>query len=377
MFFSKIKEKTTLLKEKIGWKILDSYILKKFISSFLLAIILLMTIVVVFDLSDNLNRFLSNNAPLKAVIIGRYFNFIPIFANLFTNLFTFIAVIWFTSKLSNQNEIISIYNGRVSFNRFLVPYIVGALCIAGVSFSLANFYIPAANQRLNTFNEKYLNLKRDISRFDIHIKIADNSYVYLERWKKFSLSGENFTYEIIGDSYTPYKLKSAEIQYNKESNNWTLYHYVIRSIAPDGSETIRSGRQMDTTFNFAYTEFSKTTASAETMSYKALRQFIKEEKEKGSSLVKYYEIEKHKRITTPFGTIIMTLLGLSVASRKIRRGVGVHIFIGLAFSFLFIFFQQVSDTFAISGNLSPLIASWLPNTIYLIICIILIRFAQK
>ncbi len=377
MIFKTIKKKSILIKEKIGWKILDGYILKKFISSFFLAITLLMTIVVVFDLSDNLNRFLSNNAPFKAVIIGRYFNFIPIFANLFTNLFTFISVIWFTSKLSNQNEVISIYNGNVSFNRLLVPYIVGGTLIALLSLSLANFYIPSANERLNTFNDKYLTTKREISRFDIHIKVADDSYVYLEKWKKFSLSGENFTYETIGERFSTYKLKASEIQYNKEKNNWTLHNYVIRTIDPNGTETIKSGRELDTIFNFSYSEFNKNIATAETMSFKELRKFIKDEKEKGSSLVKYYEIEKHKRITTPFGTIIMTLLGFSLASRKVRRGVGVHIFIGLALSFLFIFFQQVSDTFAISGSLSPAIASWLPNMIYLVICIVLLRFAQK
>lgn len=377
MTMSKFKHIFVKIKDRIGWKMLDSYILKKFLSSFLLSIVLLMTIVVVFDLSDNLSRFLSNNAPLKAIITERYFNFIPIFANLFTNLFTFISVIWFTSKLSNQNEIISIFNGGVSFNRFMFPYLTGALIIAFASFSLSNFYIPQANKQLNTFNEKYLNRKKDFSRFDIHIKVDENTYVYMERWKKTSLKGENFTYEKLGRLFTTYKLKASEIQYNKEQDNWTLYNYVIRTISPNGTERIRSGDRMDTVFNFKHTEFSKTIATAETMSFRALRKFIKEEKEKGSSLVKYYEIEKHKRMTTPFGTIIMALLGLSVASRKTQRGVGVHIFVGLTLSFLFIFFQQVSDTFAVSGNLSPLIASWLPNGIYLVICIIMIRFAQK
>jgi len=373
----KIKALFSKIKEIIDWKIIDSYILKKFLSSFLLAIALLMAIVVVFDLSDNLSRFLSNNAPLKAIIFQRYFNFIPIFANLFTNLFTFISVIWFTSKLSSQNEIISIFNGGVTFSRFIRPYLVGACIIALASFLLANFFIPQANANLEKFNENYLRRKRDISKFDIHIKVDDKTYIYVERWKKMSLSGENFTYEVLGSTYTPYKLKASEIQYNIESKKWTLTDYTIRKITSDGTEIIRTGKTLDTVLNFHYSEFNKTVSSADVMSFKALRKFIDDEKKKGSSLVKYYEIEKHKRTAIPVGTIIMTLLGLSVASRKAQRGVGVHIFIGLALSFLFIFFQQVSNTFAISGNLSPLMASWLPNIIYLVICIFMLRFAQK
>jgi len=360
-------------KRGFRWTLIDSYILKKFLSSFLLSIALLMTIVVVFDLSENLNRFLQNNAPVSAIIIERYFNFIPIFANLFT----FISVIWFTSKLSNRNEIISIYNGGISFKRLLVPYITGAFIIAVFSFFVANFYIPRANEQLDEFSFKYMLRRKDISNYDLHVKTNDSTYLFIGHWNVKGFEGEDFTYEIIGKDYTKFKLKAGNISYDTTRNRWLLNRYVIRRIDQNGCESIRYGSTLDTVFDFSYVEFNKNDKTAATMSYHELRKFIKEEKEKGSSLVIYYEIEKHKRMTIPFGTIIMTLLGFSVASRKTQRGVGVHLFIGLALSFVYIFFQQVSNVFAISGQLSPAIASWLPNGIYLVICIFMLRRAQK
>ena len=359
------------------WTLIDSYILKKFLSSFILSIALLMTIVVVFDLSENLNRFLQNDAPVSAIITERYFNFIPIFANLFANLFTFISVIWFTSKLTNRNEIISIYNGGISFKRLLVPYLAGAFIIAVSSFCVANFYIPKANERLAEFSLKYMSRRKEISNYDMHIKTTDSTYLYIGHWRVNESEGEDFTYEIIGKDYTKFKVKAGRIVYDKNTDRWTLERYLIRRIDDNGHETVRYGSRLDTVFDFKHTEFDKTDMTAETMSYTELRQFIKEEKEKGSSLVIYYEIEKHKRMTIPFGTIIMTLLGFSVASRKTQRGVGVHLFVGLALSFIYIFFQQVSNVFAISGQLPTAVASWLPNGIYLVICIVMLRHAQK
>lgn len=363
--------------KRLRWNKLDTYILKKFLGAFFLSLGLLMTIVVVFDLSENLNRFLQYNAPFSAVVTERYFNFIPIFANLFANLFTFISVIFFTSKLSNQNEIISIYNGGISFKRLLVPYLTGAFLIASFSFLIANFYIPGATQRLADFSLKYMARKKEITNNDLHIKVSENTYLYIGHWNVQGATGDDFTYEVIGEDYTKYKISAKQISYHPETNHWMLNNYVIRAIDNQGEESVTFGDLLDTTFNFSHTEFNKTEKTAETMSYRELRRFIKEEKMKGSNLVKFYEIEKHKRMTIPFGTIIMTLLGFSVASRKTQRGVGVHIFIGLALSFIYIFFQQVSNTFAISGTLSPLIASWLPNLIYLCICIYMLEKAQK
>ena len=192
--FNRIRELNERFREKIGWKILDSYLLKKMLGTVVFAISLLMTIVVVFDVSENIQRFMSHNIPAKEVITGYYFNFIPYFINLFIPLFTFISVIWFTSKLSSRNEIISIFDNGISFNRMLVPYIVGAVFIMLLSLVLANFIVPTTNKKLNDFKYQYFG-RKNIATTYLHIKNSKNSYVFVERWDKMEETGYNFTYE--------------------------------------------------------------------------------------------------------------------------------------------------------------------------------------
>lgn len=365
-------------KENWRWTLMDRYILIKFLGSVFYSIALLMTIIVVFDISEKIHKFLDNEVPLNAIIFQYYFNFIPYFINLFFPLFTFISVIWFTSKLSGNNEIISFFNGGVSFYRFMYPYIVGALILSVLSLFMANFVIPKTNARMHTFYEEHLHKKRIITNSNIHFKSSEDTYVYAERWMKQAKEGERFTVEVIDykNEKMKSKLSAAQVSYNDSTQKWHLYDYTIRNFDKNG-QTVRSGVEMDTTFNFLPDDFNNDITITETMSYFDLLRFIDKEKKKGSSLVKHYQIERHKRIANPLSILIMTLLGLSVAARKTRRGVGVHIFIGLFFVFTFILFQQVSNVFAISEQLAPAMATWLPNLVYLVICLILLRFTPK
>ena len=189
-----IKDFNEWIREKIGWKIIDSYLLRKMLGTVVFAITLLMTVVVVFDMSENIQRFLSHNVPWKEVFTGYYLNFIPYFINLFIPLFTFISVIWFTSKLSSRNEITSIFDSGISFTRMLVPYITGALIIMGLSLVLANFIVPNTNRKLNDFKYQYFG-RRTASTTYLHIKNSKNSYIFVERWDKMEGVGYNFTYE--------------------------------------------------------------------------------------------------------------------------------------------------------------------------------------
>lgn len=363
------------------WTLMDSYLLKKFIGSVFYSIALLMTIIVVFDISQNMQYF--NNTTTKSVITEYYFNFIPYFLNLFFPLFTFISVIWFTSKLSGRNEIISFFNGGVSFYRFIVPYIVGAILLGIFSLALANFIVPNSNKELNEFKDKYFHahkstiLTGSISQRNLHFKNTQNSYVYVRDWRKTKLEGEKFTYEILGDENIPYKLSAEHIHYDTKSKMWVLNSFYVRTFDENGNEHIRTGERLDTTFNFLPEEFSPDVASATTMNYRDLKKFIAKEKAKGSSLVKSYQIEEHRRVANPASIIVMTLLGLCVAARKTQRGIGVHMFFGMAFVFAFIFLQQVSTVFAVSESLSPAMAIWLPNLIYLGICVILLITIPK
>ena len=344
-----------------GWKIIDSYILRKFLGSVVYSILLLMTIIIVFDLSENIQRFMSKSIPVGEIITGYYFNFIPYFINLFIPLFTFISVIWFTSKLSSHNEIISILDNGVSFKRFLVPYFVGAVVIMLVSLFMANFVVPYTNEKLNEFKYTYFG-KQAISTTDLHIKNSPNSYLYVQRWDRENEIGYDFTYEEFENSSIRVKVKAMSASYDTQKGKWVLRNFVRREIVND-KEVVTAGKEMDTVFNVLPRNFSQDVFIAETMSYKELRAFIKEEKLRGSNLVAHFQI--------------MTFLGLSVSSRKNQRGVGVHIFMGMGLAFTFIFLQQVSTVFSVSGGLPPVLGTWIPNIIFLFVTILTLKTAQK
>lgn len=374
--FESIKRFDERVREKIGWKILDGYLLRKMLGTVVFAITLLMIIVVVFDVSENIQRFLGHNIPAKVVITDYYFNFIPYFINLFIPLFTFISVIWFTSKLSSRNEIISIFDNGISFNRMLVPYITGAVIIMILSLILSNFVVPRTNGKLNDFKYQYFG-RRSISTSYLHIKNSKNSYVFVERWDKMEGVGYNFTYEEFDSSALRMKISAQTIDYSEEKQMWQLHRYTRRVITPNQEELIFQGDDFDTVLNILPRNLHQDAFMSETMSYLELRQFIKEEKLRGSSLLANYQIEQHKRLANPVGILIMTLLGVSVSCRKSTRGVGVHVFIGMGLAFTFIFLQQISTVFSVSGGLPPILGTWLPNIIFLIITIVMLKMTPK
>lgn len=374
--FNRIKEFNGRIREKVGWKIIDSYILWKMLGTVVFAITLLMTVVVVFDMSENIQRFLSHNVPWKMVIKGYYLNFIPYFINLFIPLFTFISVIWFTSKLSSHNEIISIFDNGISFNRMLVPYITGAVIIMILSLILANFIVPNTNRKLNDFKYEYFGRRTGTSTY-LHIKNSKNSYIFVERWDKMAGEGYNFTYEEFDNSSIRQKISAQTIDYDEDNKLWRLHRYTRRVITSDDEELIFRGEEFDTTFNITPMNLYQDISVSESMTYRELRRFIKEEKVRGSSLLANYQIEQHKRIANPVGILIMTLLGVSVSCRKSTRGVGVHIFVGMGLAFSFIFLQQISTVFSVSGGLPPILGTWLPNILFAIITVIMLIITPK
>ena len=376
MGFDRIRDWRERLREKIGWKIIDRYLLRKMLGTVVFAITLLMTIVIVFDMSENIQRFMSHNVPAKEVITGYYLNFIPYFINLFIPLFTFISVIWFTSKLSSRNEIISIFDNGISFNRMLVPYVIGAAIIMLFSLIMSNFIVPTTNKKLNDFKFQYFG-RRATSTSYLHIKNSRNSYIFVERWDKMEGIGYNFTYEEFDSSALRLKISAQTIDYDEDNKTWRLHRYLRRVITPDNEELIFRGEEFDTTFNITPLNLYQDISVSETMSYRELRQFIREEKLRGSSLLANYQIEQHKRLANPVGILIMTLLGVSVSCRKTTRGVGVHIFIGIGLAFSFIFLQQISTVFSVSGGLPPVLGTWIPNIIFAIITAVLLKMTPK
>ena len=370
-----VKYSFSEIRKILRWRILDSYILRKFLQSFFFSLSLLMLIFVVFDLSENIQRFLDNKVPIGKIIVGYYFNFIPYFANLFVALFTFISVIWFTSQLSQRNEFVAILSNGINFYRLTVPYIVGALIIAVFSFGMSNFVVPRTNRNLEQFKEQNF-YKRNLSFNNLHLRNTFSSYIYLGQWNKDDETGYDFTYEEIGQGYTKYKIAAQEIKYNSDDGRWVLLDFMERRIV-NGEEIISSGNEKDTVFNINPLNLTKDEGIVSVMNYKELSDYIEEEKANGSPLVKYYVMEKNKRMANSLGTIIMTLLGMSVASRKNNRGSGIHLFIGMGMAFSFVFLQQVSNVFSTSGNLPPALGAWIPNILFLLLCIGMLKYTQK
>lgn len=357
-------------------KILDLYIIKKFLGTFFYAISLLIVIVIIFDISENIDEFLEKDAPLKEIIFNYYLNFVPYFINLFVYLFTFISVIFFTSKLASNTEVVAMLSGGVSYYRFLRPYFISAIILALMSFYLGNFLIPKTNIKRREFKDKYMeNLNLDKDR-NIHLKIGPQTYVYLENFNVTTNTGVKFSLETFDGNKLVYKMMGDRLRWDSTGNFWMVDNYSIRVI-DELQESLRRGNRLDTVFNLKPSDLYVKKEDFEEMNYWELRDRIGEEREKGSQKAKIYDVERHKRIAGPFATIILTLIGVTLSSRKIRGGIGMHLGLGIGFTFTYILFMQVSIVFATFGNLSPFLAAWIPNIIFAAIGLVLLRTAQK
>ncbi len=357
-------------------KIIDIYIIKKFLGTFFYAITLLILIVIIFDVSENLDSFIQKDAPLSAIIFDYYLNFIPYFINLFIYLFTFISVIFFTSKLASDTEIIAILSSGVSFRRLLYPYLISAVFLALLSFYLGNFLIPKTNQVRRVFKNNYMeNLTRDKSR-NMHLQIAPNTYAFVESYNSKLQTGHKFSLEKYDGQEMIYKLMADRIFLDTVSGSWKLKNYYIRTL--DGmDQKLRRGVEMDTTFSLQPEDLYKIKEEFEEMDFFELNAEIVAEKKKGSLAYKKLEVEKNKRASGPVAIIILTIIGVALSSRKVRGGIGMHLGVGIGLTFSYILLMQISTVFSTFGNLSPLIASWIPNVLFTFIAIYLLIKAPK
>ena len=357
-------------------KKIDFYIIKKFLSTFFLSISLIIVIVIIFDFSENVDDLLSSQAPVSKIIFEYYLNFIPRFVNLFSPLFTFIAVIYFTSKMASQSEIIAILGNGVNFYRMLRPFIITATFLGILSFYLANFLIPHTNKNLLNFVNIYLNDKYHNSNKNIHMQIAQGTFIYVESYDIDQNLGIRFSMEKYENNIMYYKLSSQSILWDSIRQTWKLNNFTIHTINRENEKVI-SGQKKDTILNLSPKDFYKKTDKMEVMNFWQLRKFINEEKAKGAENIRIYEVEKHKRIANPFATFILTIIGVSVSSRKSRGGIGANIAFGLALTFLYILFSRVAETFAISSSFSPIMAAWITNIVFIVVAAYLIIKAPK
>jgi lipopolysaccharide export system permease protein len=356
------------------YKTIDFYITKKFLGTFFYAIALILSIAVVFDVSENLDEFLSKNLPVKEIIGDYYLNFIPYFANLFSPLFTFIAVIYFTSKMAYNTEIIAILSSGVSYTRLMRPYMVSALILAIFSYTLGNFIIPPATKTMNDFRLKNIENTRINVEHDIHRQIEPGVFIYIRSYTPNDV-GINFTLERFDGAKLIEKLTADNIRWDKDMGKWVINNYWKRTIY-DSYEVLESGYRIDTTLNMKPEEFRFAKKEMETFITPDLNNEIKIMKSRGVNTIEW-EIEKHKRMATPFSTFILTLIGVGLASRKIKGGLGFHLGLGLALSFSYILFMQISTVFATSGSAPVFVSIWIPNILYSFIAFFVFRWAAK
>ncbi len=357
-------------------KKIDLYIIGKFLGTFFYAITLIILIVIIFDLSEKIDDFIEKQAPLYDILFVYYLNFIPYFINLFSPLFTFIAVIFFTSRMAFNTEIIAILSSGVSFARLLVPYFISAIFLAMLSVYLSNVLIPQANRQRLDFEETYVRGQRQFRERDIHMQIRPGEFIYLESFNDRLNIGYKFALERISDGELTYKLLADRAEWIDSINTWNLRNYYIRTI--DGvNETLTSGNRKDTVLRFSPDDFIQNLRDMETLNFRELQDFIDNERLKGSENIKFYLVEKHRRVAFPFATLVLTLIGVSLSSRKVRGGIGIHLGVGLTLSFSFILFMQISTTFATNGNLPAFIAVWIPNLVYAILGLYLLKTSPK
>lgn len=362
---------------KLGLKILDLYIIQKFLSTFFLSIVLILSIVVIFDLSEKIDDFIESGAGLHEIVFDYYLNFVPYFGVLFSSLFAFIAVIYFTSRMAYNTEIIAILNSGMSFRRFLVPYMISATFIGAITFYLSDQVIPGANKVKLDFEEKYV--RKAPIKFktkDFHRQIEPGVYIYLQNYSNVSKVGYNFTIEKFEDGELVSKMFADQIRWDTAVNKWQARRYYIRTI--DGlSETIEEGKTIDTTLAIHPDDFKMRLTIVETMSLKELDDFIDKQLMQGETNITSYQIERQNRIAFPFSLFILTLIGVAVSSRKMRGGIGLQIAIGVVISFSYILFTQFSKQFAIGGMLPVTAAVWLPNVVFILVAIYLFRMAPR
>lgn len=365
-------------------KTIDRYILKKFMGTFVFSIALITCIVVIFDISEKIDNFI--HASMHEIIFDHYLNFIPFITNKLAPLFTFISVIFFTSKMAARYETVAILSSGVKYTRFLRPYIIGAALIALSSLYLSHFVIPRANRQKQAFEDKYINNHYQTEEHNIHRQLNKETSIYMEAYSNGDRRGDHFTLEKVKDFKQVYFLSADYILWDSVKHYWTAHNYYERIVHEDPTKTtaaekyreeIKHGGLKEIKMDFTPADMGRIESKVEVMTYPELKIFIAKEREKGSSGIERFEVENYARTAFPFATFILTIMGVCISSRKIRGGIGMHLAIGLLLAASYVLFLQVSSMFAVNGIFSPFIAVWIPNVLYGGIAFYLYRTAQK
>lgn len=374
---------------RLGWlrilapsrylKQLDRYIIVKFIGTYVFAIMLIISLAIVFDVNENLNKFAEYHAPLRAIVFDYYANFVPYFSNLFSPLFVFIAVIFFTSKLAGNSEIVAMLAAGVSFKRLLRPYMFSCVLIAMLSYYLSAYVIPHGTVIRQNFEVKYKNKTNITSAENVQLQVGKGIIAYIQHYDNNMKKGYGFSLDKFENKKLVSHMTAMEIQYDTISDtkyHWTVRNWKIRRLK-GLREHIESGVKCDTIIQMEPTDLVYSRGQQETFTSPELKDYISKQINRGSSNVVQYQVEYHKRIASSFASFILTIIGFSLSSRKRKGGMGLYLGIGLALSFTYIMLQTVSSTFAINAGFPPMLAAWVPNILFALVAYFCYRQAPN
>ena len=357
-------------------KIIDWYIIKKYLGTFIFTLGIFTVIFVIFDVSEKLDDFLRHEAPLKKIIFNYYAGFVPYYLNFLSPLINFIAVIFFTAKMADQTEIVPILSGGVSFRRFLWPYFIASTVIFIVTLIFNLFIIPETNELKIDFENVYISPKSDNSKMYTHMQIDKNTYVYIENFDNNQKVGYKFVLEKFDGYELKEKLVADKITWDSVKTKWAIENYSVRTV--NGlKESMTSGLRKDTVLDMRPKDFEIYDNIYQAMNMRELNERIEKEETRGTGVMVDLQLEKYKRFVYPLSAYVLTLMGVSLSSRKVRGGIGLPLGIGIFLSFAYILFIQFSNMFALKGGLPPLIAVFIPNIIFGILGIYLLAKAPK
>ena len=357
-------------------KILDKYIIIKYLTTFFVMLILFIPIGILVDLSEKIDKLKEFEVPLNE-IISYYLDFVWYFGNTLYPIFVFLSVIWFTSKIANNSEVTAILSSGISFNRYLKPFMLGATIIALFALYSGMFVVPEKNKNYNEFQYKYLKKgKKSRETSKIYKQVGDNDFIYVSSYNPTRDMAYDFSYEHFEDNTLKYKLSSRNIRWVESDSVYRLTDYFKRSFN-NGGQVIESKKILDTIFSFKINELSALNYMAETQNFFELNEFIDQEIKSGSPLINNHLLVRHKRWSLPFSTFILTLLAVSASSFKRREGMGMNLAFGIITAFTFVFFDKFFAVMVSKSNLSPLLGAWIPNIVFILLAFYFLRHAKK
>ncbi|WP_121967120.1 LptF/LptG family permease [Myroides sp. N17-2] len=356
-------------------KILDWYILKRYLATFFVLLLLFVPIGIIIDVSEKINKILANKVPLQATLLY-YVDFTIYFANMLFPIMLFISIIWFTSKLANNTEIVAILSSGISFTRFLRPYIVGATFVSVLALVMSVFIVPGASQGFNDFRYKYMKSDEVRESQNVFRQISQDEFIYVSNFNYNSKTGYNFTYEKFEGNRLLAKMTANRIVWNPETKTYTLFDYFRREVGKS-EDTFEKAEQKELKLDFDIDDLTPVVYAAETMQLGPLKRFIEREQLRGSSNINVYLVVLYKKYSVPVSAFILTIIAVSVSSMKRRGGMGINLAIGIALAFIYVFFDKIFGTLAEASSIPPLLAVWFPNLVFGILAIFLLRNARR